>query len=204
MSTPETDPELEALPKPRRPWRIATLCALTVLIGASLWLASAALPLAHYALSSGQPTELGAVKRAELRAELENRWVHATGQLSSHAVGYQRPLDKDRFRLAPLEGRSDLWVEIREPAATRGEYFIPPESFVGRLVRFDAPGLRHRGVLDALRRSGQPLPPRDAWLLVDGDSPSATRWALGVMGLMLGFALFAIWGILTLLRPARG
>lgn len=199
----DKDPELEALPAPRRPWRIPTLISLAVLTVSAGTLAVLLIPQAEYALVSGQPTEIGTLKSLKPREQQANRWVHATGTLSSAAVGYRRPMDADRFRLAPVEGNPKLWVELREPEGTRGEYFIPPSSFVGRLVPLSAAGLRHSELRSALQNSHQKVPPSDAWLLIDGAAPRTSRWSLGVIALLVTFMAFGIWGMLTLLKPAR-
>jgi hypothetical protein len=116
-------------------------------------------------------------------------------------VGYRRPLDGDRFRLAQVEGNPKVWVELREPAGARTEYFVPPTSFVGRLVPLSEAGLRHVDLRGALSRSGQRVPDEAAWLLVDGETPAGARWVLGLVVLLSSFAAFSLWGLLTLLYP---
>lgn len=197
------DPELSALPKPRRPWRLATLVSLAVLCLAALFLAVSLRSLAAYALKGGQPLEIGKLDAFAPEPENANTWVHGEGNLSSAAVGYRRPLDGDRFRLATIEGNSKLWVELREPGDTRGEYFVPPTSFVGRLIPMRAPGLRHSQLVPALEASNQIAPAEGDWLLIDGEAPHSSRWVLGLLALLLGFAGFSAWGVITLLRPAR-
>jgi hypothetical protein len=60
-----------------------------------------------------------------------------------------------------------------------------------------AAGLRYRG----LRESAQM--PGDAWLLIDGEAPRTTRWALGLVALFVAFALFNAYGLVRLLRPIK-
>jgi hypothetical protein len=55
---------------------------------------------------------------------------------------------------------------------------------------------------EATRDAGHPMPD-DAWLLIDGETPSGTRWVLGVAVLLLGFAAFNVAGIVRLARPVR-
>lgn len=196
------DPELSSLPKPRRPWRLATLVSLSVLFVAALGLAFMLRSQVAYALTGGDPSEVGALASFDPAPEAANTWVHGSGNLSVAASGYRRPLDDDRFRLAPVEGNPKLWVELREPSGVRNEFFVPPTSFVGRLVPIEDPGLRHSQLTHALKTSNQNVPPRDAWLLIDGEAPHSSRWALGVCALLLGFAAFSVWGMITLLRPA--
>jgi hypothetical protein len=197
----ETDPELSALPKPRRPWRLPTLASLVLVAVASLLLTFALRSHVAYALAGGPPLELGELDRFRPTSDQANALVHGSGVLSTSAVGYRRPLDGDRFRLAQVEGNPELWVELREPAGARTEYFVPPTSFVGRLVPLSAAGLRHSDLRSALAQSGQSVPSATAWLLVDGETPSGSRWVLGLVALLTSFAVFSVWGFLTLLYP---
>ncbi len=197
------DPELAALPEPRRPWRRATLAslALTVLAGTALCIGLWS--QLSYALTSGQPVEIGVLTEFEPSDADANTWVHGVGTLNPHALGYRRPLESDRFRLAPVEGNPHLWVELREPAATLGEHFVPPTSFIGRLVPLSEPGMRHSGVLEALDSTGQNGPAKTEWLLADGESPAASRWVYGVWALLLAFIGFSAFGIYRLLAPVK-
>jgi hypothetical protein len=173
-----TDPELSALPKPRRPWRLATLVSLALVAISALLMAFALRSHVAYSLADGQPKELGDLGRFQPTVESANTLVHGSAELSTQAVGYRRPLDGDRFRLAQVAGNPDLWVELREPAGARTEFFVPPTSFVGRLVPLSAAGLRHSDLRAALSRSGQEVPSSAAWLIVDGETPSGSRWVL--------------------------
>ena len=47
--------------------------------------------------------------------------------------------------------------------------------------------------------TGQPVPP-GSWLLVDGESPAAARWAVALVAL---FAGFAVWNALAIARIVR-
>jgi hypothetical protein len=170
---------------------------------ASLALCGGLLPDASYSLVGGQPTEVSDLGEFRPETHHENTLVRGAGNVSSIASGYRRPLDADRFRLAPIEGNPSLWVELREPSGSLQEHFVPPQSFVGRLIRVGDPGLRHRGLVDALNRSGQPAPADDAWLLIDGEMPGSTSWVFGVLLLLLIFAGFSAWGMVTLLARAR-
>jgi hypothetical protein len=197
----ERDPELQALPEPRRPWRRATLVSLALTCLASLALCFGLRSQLEYALVGGQPGNLPPLTEFEPNPALENTWVHGQGALGAAIAGYRRPLDPDRFRLAPVAGNPKIWVELREPSGSLGEHFVNPVSFVGRLVPVSSPGLRHQGLVGALQSSGQPTPPADAWLLIDGESPSSSQWAFGVAALLLLFAGFSVWGFVNLLRP---
>jgi hypothetical protein len=197
------DPELSALPKPRRPWRKATLVSLGLVALSASFLILALRSQIQYSLRSGQPTELGDLAQFEPSSDVANTWVHGSGVLSVEAAGYKRPLDSDRFRLAPVEGNPNLWVELREPAESREEFFVPPASFVGRLVPLASPGLRHADLRRALTSSGQKAPGEAAWVLIDGETPEGSRWVLGLAAMLLGFVGFSAFGLLTLLRPRQ-
>ncbi|MEB2312506.1 MAG: hypothetical protein OZ921_09155 [Sorangiineae bacterium] len=197
------DPDLEALPEPRRPGRTLTLLVMAVTATLALLLAYALRGEAAYALERGAPLELGELDGFTPRAELANRWVRGEAPLGSNgALRYGRPLDGDTFRLAPVGGNDRLWVEVRVPAELDDPRFVPPSSFVGRLVPFRSSGLGHAGLPDAVAEAASPARvPADAWVLIDDQSPRGTRWALGLVALLLGFAGFNLWGLYQLTRP---
>jgi hypothetical protein len=199
----ELDPELEALPGPRRPWRRATLGTMAVTAAAALALASSLWPLVAYALQGGGPVELGPLTGVQPGRKDVGSWVHATGALAGRGIEYQRPLDSDRFRLVQVDGNQRLWVELRIPKGIEPEHYVAPNSFVGRLTPLASAGIRHGALPDAIESSFGKPPGGDAWLLVDGESPATTRWAAALSALLVAFALFNVWGLVHLLRPAR-
>jgi len=190
------------LPAPRRPWRRATLVTLSLGALGSLLLALAVLPEHFYSLKGGAPRDLGDLTSARLDAPLADTWVHGEGQLSiTRAIRYARPLEHDTYRLASVEGNPKIWVQIRVPANEEDPRFVPPDSFVGRLLPMSELGIRQRGLPDAVGQSGVERPAADAWLLVDGESPVALRWTLGLLALLLAFIAFNVVGLLRLARP---
>lgn len=200
---PSTDPELESLPEPRRPWRRTTLVALGVVGTLALTLMISLRQEVTYTLMDGQPLKLGSLEAFSPESKHANRWVQGQAQLDGTMAGYRRPLDPDRFRLAPVANNPKVWVELREPAGSREDYFIAPSSFVGRLVPLTESGLAYSELTSALRASGQPTPPEDAWLLSDGTSPQTYRWLLGVLGVLLGIAGFCTYGLYHLAGRVR-
>jgi len=201
-SDPASDRELIELPAPRRPWRRATLVTLSLAALGSILLGFAVLPDVAYSLRGGEPRDLGDLSAARVPSELSGAWVHGAGQLSvTNAIRYQRPLEHDSYRLASVEGNPKLWVQIRVPAGAEDPRFVPPDSFVGRLLPVGQLGLRQRGLREAVAEAGLPLPGDDAWLLLDGESPAAVRWALGLFALLLAFAAFNVIGLIRLARP---
>ncbi len=197
----ERDPELEAMPEPRRPGRNLTLATLVITALASLLMANALRSEAQYALVKGPPVALGNLAELSPGGEMENKWVQGEALLgSSRAIRYGRPLESDSYRLAPVAGHERIWVQVRVPQGMEGPRFVPPTSFVGRLVPIHQAGLRHSGLSDAIDSAGAGRPATDSWLLVDGEAPRTTRWALGLIALFLGFAGFSGYGLFRLLR----
>jgi len=196
---PPADRELLALPPPRRPWRRATLVTLSLGAALSVWLAFLVLPDARYSLQAGGVRDIGDLARARLGPELENAWVRAGGQLSAtKAVRFRRPLERDSYRLAQSEDNPNVWVQIRVPAGEEDPRFVPPDSFVGRLLPLSAASLRQGGIADAVDRAGLEPLRKNAWILLDGESPAANRWVLGLIGLLAAFATFNVVGLVRL------
>lgn len=163
---------------------------------------------AGFSLRMGPPRELGALTHVQLGPDAANTWVHAAGPLADQAAEYRRPLDSDRFRLVRAQGNPHLWVELRVPAGLEPERYVAPNSFVGRLLPFEHAGLRYAAVTQAAAVLGGPPDGaasglENAWLLVDGEAPATTRWAIGLIGLFLVFATFSVWGIVRLQRAVR-
>jgi hypothetical protein len=198
------DPDLTALPAPRRPGRTLTLVTMSVTAVAALLVAWAIRGEATYSLRDGSPMAVGNLSDLELRPDLANTWVQGEGLLgSTHAIRYGRPLERDNYRLAPVAGNDKIWVQVRVPEGMEGPRFVPPTSFVGRLVPASSAGLRLGGLPSAVESAGAGKMGGDAWLLVDGESPKTTRWALGLIALFVAFAAFNFWGLYRLTRPVR-
>ncbi|HEY4107212.1 MAG TPA: hypothetical protein VGM44_25105 [Polyangiaceae bacterium] len=203
LGTPAaSDHDLEALPAPRRPWRRATLAALALSAAGSLALAFALRSEARFALESGAPIDLGDLAQFRPSAAKANVWVHGEGTLHADgAVHYARPLEQNSYRLAEVEGNDKLWIQIAvpdDPSDPDGAHFVPPTSFVGRLIPVSSAGIRYGVVRTAVSDAWQGKVPDDAWLLVDGEAPHTTRWAIGLVALFLGFAAFSLVGLARL------
>jgi hypothetical protein len=199
-----SDPELEALPKPRRPWRRFTLLTLAITAACSLWVGHQLQPQVVYALQSfaGQrPMDL-----RELGGNhgdwIVNGWVRASGHLLPDTLGFRRPFEDDSFILARFASEPRIWVELRVPERYASSGYVPPESFVGRLAPLDGAGLGHVALRRFLRAHGEAG--GDVWLLVDGETPASLRWALAVVVMLFGFAGFSLFSLWRILRPARG
>lgn len=200
----DADPELLALPAPPRGERTATVVLMLLTALAALWMAFALLGEARYALTAGQPIDVGEVAGLAPGPDLANRYVRATGLLGTGgAIRYGRPAEGDSFRLAPVAGNPKLWVEIRVPEGFEGPRFVPPTSFAGRLVPFADAGVRHAGLRAVVQERTQVAVPPDAWILIDGNSPRASRWAVALAALFAGFALWNVAGVARVLAKVR-
>jgi hypothetical protein len=195
------DPELLELPPPPRGERRKTLAMLVLAAVASAAMAAALTRDAAYALRSSSVVDLGDLTATPTSAFVSNRLAQGVGRLSGvGALRYERPFESDSYRVAPVAGRPDIWVELRVPPGEESNRYEPKTEFAGRLVRFADAGLRHRGLRSAIEeRTGQAVPP-NAYLLVDGQTPSESR-AYAVLWLM--FLSFALWNVATILRLVR-
>jgi hypothetical protein len=199
-----TDPELIALPAPPKHERTATVAMMLLTAIAALWMAIALFGEARYALSAGQPVEVGELAALRPGTELDNRYVRATGLLGTRgAIRYGRAAESDSFRLAPVAGNPELWVEIRVPEGFEGPRFVPPTAFAGRLVPFKRAGIRHARLASEVEEQTEMKVSGDAWLLIDGSSPRASRWAVALTALFLGFAGWNVVGVARVLRKVK-
>jgi hypothetical protein len=197
-----SDSDLAELPAPRRPWRRTTLFVLWLGAVGSLFLALSVLPDVTFSLRGGEPIDVGELGRKPLNAALENHWVRGQGELSvTKAIRYRRPLEGGSYRLAEIASNPRVWVQVRVPENEEGPRFVPPASFVGRLVPASTLGVRHRGLAAAVEEAGLEPLEDDTWLLLDGESPEGLRWILGLLVLLLAFAAFNVVGLSRLLRP---
>jgi hypothetical protein len=199
--TEEVDPELLALPDPPRAERTATLFILGFTAIAALAMVFMLARDAAYALAPSTATDVGDLRTSPPTSFGENGFVRAHGMLAAvGAIRYERPFASDTYRVAPVAGRPDVWVEMRIPMGQETARFVPPSAFSGRLVRFDAAGPRHRGLRDAIAAASGAAVPPGAWLVVDAETPSDARWAVALVFLFLGFAG---WNFLAIQRLVR-
>jgi hypothetical protein len=195
---------LAALPAPPKRERTLTvvLMAFTALV--ALAMALSLRGEARYALAPGQPSDLGDLATLRPSPDLANRYVRGSGLLgTTGAIRYGRAAEGDSFRLAPVAGNANIWVEIRVPEGFEGPRFVPPITYAGRLVPFADVGIRHAGLRRSVHDQTDVTVPNDAWILIDGGSPRASRWALALALLFVGFAAWNLFGVVRLLRPVR-
>ena len=200
------DPELEQLPSPRRPWRRTTIFSLLSCFFVSVALLMGLLGDFAFSTRRGPPRELGNLANLSPTSGQVNQWIKAEGELAEHGgIRYKRPFDADSFRLVPIEGNDRIWVQVRVPAGYEDEHFVPPNAFVGRLLKANSSGIRYSALRQAVADAGWPSSqmPNEACVLVDGESPAALRWVLAVAVILLGSAGFSLWATSSVLRPAR-
>lgn len=200
----ELDQDLIALPAPPKRERGVAVVTMLLTAAAAVWMAVALGGEARYALTPGRPAEVGDLSAIHPGADLKNRYVQATGLLgTAGAIRYGRAAEGDSFRLAPVAGNPDVWVEIRVPEGFEGPRFVPPTNFAGRLVPFRRAGIRHAGLAAAVRDQTEVRVPEGAWLLIDGSSPRASRWAVALALLFTGFAVWNVAGVVRILSRVR-
>jgi hypothetical protein len=200
------DPELVELPSPRRPFRRLTLVCLVASAAAACALIGGLFSDASYACHRAAVRDVGFLANLEPAANQQNTWVRGGGELAPiGGIRFERPLEPDSFRLAPLQDNPRLWVQIRVPAGYEDEHFVAPTVFSGRLVRLTSTGIRYSTLALAPEAAGWKPGhlPENAWVLIDGETPASARWVLGLVGLFGAFAVFSLWGLVNLLRPVR-
>jgi hypothetical protein len=198
------DPELLDLPNPPKRERSITVAMLVFTAFASLAMVAALRGDATFAFAQAHPTELGELGAASPAAFVENAFVSGSGMLgAAHAIRYERPLVSDSFRLMPVAGRPNVWVEVRVPAGAENIRYVPPSQFTGRLVKFESAGPKHRGLAAAVRDATGQKVPEASWLLVEGDSPTGARGAILLVLMFLGFAVWNLTMAAKLLRRVK-
>lgn len=197
----QVDPELLELPDPPRRERRATLALLLATAAAAAAMVFSLRWDVGYAFAPKAAADLGSLRTAPAGALAANTFAMGQGMLaSSQAVRYERPFESDSYRIAPVAGRPNVWVEVRVPAGQEGSRYVPKEAFSGRLVPFSSAGPRHRGLRAAIEaETGLPVG-EEAWLLVDGEAPRDARWAVALAAL---FSVFALWNVGAFLRLTR-
>jgi hypothetical protein len=197
----DVDPELLALPPPRRTEQRLTVALLFLVALTASAMTVSLRGEAAYAFSDAAGVDVGDLYAVSPTAIQGNSYVRGHGALGGAlAVRFERPFERDTYRVWPVMGRRDVWVETRVPAGEEGSRYLPPTTFAGRVVRWSESGIRHRGLeATAAALSGQAIP-AGAWLIVDGESPARARWALSLAVL---FAGFAVWSVVTAARLLR-
>lgn len=197
----EVDPELVALPDPPRGGRAAAVALLGVTAAVCAVMAGLLGADARYAFAPNVPTPVGdlsALATADLR---DNQLVSATGALGvAGAIRFERPLSAGSFRLMPVAGRRDLWVEVAMRDGQEGSRYVPKADFLGRAVPLAKGGLRRRGMAAAVSATTGVAIPANAWVIVDGEAPEDARAAVALASM---FVAFAMWNVVQIARFLR-
>ena len=195
------DPELLDLPNPPKRERTLTVGLLLFTALASLAMIVTLRRDAAYAFSVRDAADIGDLGTAPAEAFSDNRYVRGTAMLgAARAIRYERPLQSGSFRLMPVAGRPNVWAEVRVRDRAENARWVPPSDLTGRLVRFDSAGPRHRCLVDAVHDATGQGVPRGSWLLVSGDAPTEARWAVLLVMMFAGFALWNLAVSAKLLR----
>jgi hypothetical protein len=197
----EIDPELLQLPDPPRKERRATLALLAVTAMASLAMVVSLRRDAAYAFASSNSTDLGDLRVTDTNAFVPNGYVEGHGMLAAAgALRYERPFESDSYRIAPVAGQANIWVEVRVPTGEEGARYVPKTAFSGRMIPFRDVGPRHRGLRSAITAQTGEAVPGDAWLVIDDQPPASSRWAVMLVAL---FGIFAAWNLGAMWKLTR-
>jgi hypothetical protein len=199
------DPELLALPDPPRRERTLTILLLALTACASCAMSLALRGDVAYAFSAPVALDVGELRDLNVAVSVPtNRFVRGHGTLgAAGAIRFERPFESDSYRVSPVAGRRDLWVEVQVPSGEESGRYVPPTSFAGRLVPFDEAGPRHRGLLSAIGATTGEAVPAGARVLVEGEVPSRARWAVALAAVFFAFAVWNALAIVRLVRRAR-
>jgi hypothetical protein len=198
------DADLAALPAPPRHEKRLAVVALLLVSALSAGFAVTLRTDLGYAMRDTQERDLGSIASNAIPAHMNNQYVHVTGMLgAADAIRYERPFSDGSFRLAPLMGRTDTWVEMRVPPKSENGRFVPPAEFRGRLVRVDDAGARHRGLSYVVTRATGLNMPAASWLLVVDEDPKSARWSLALAALCAGFFAVCIAAVFRISRRIK-
>jgi hypothetical protein len=179
-------------PAPKRTLRSAALAVMATSALAAALLAYSIHDDALYALHEGDAVELEDFSQADVERHA-NSYVRSRVELEAPATKFQRPLEQSHYRVA--KAGTDRWVVYAVPDGYPEPRFLAPKLVAGRLVKATDLGARFGSVS---KTTGA-----NAWVLVDGDAPYGSTWLLGLEAMLLGFMLFNLGGIATVVRPVR-
>lgn len=200
LAPDQVDPELVALPAPPQRERRLTVALLAVTALLSLAMSFSLRRDLSYALENAPVNHVGDLRTADLGA-LSGQTVEGAARVgAAGGIRYERPFVSGSFRLVPVAGRDDLFIEIPVSEGSENARYIPPASFSGRVMRFDAVGPKYRGLRGALESVSHKSVAPHAYLLVDGESPRTMRSAVALALVFFGFALWNLVAIAKLIR----
>jgi hypothetical protein len=205
------DPELSSLPTPpkkrrRNPW----IMLLVILIGCFMlyWLRT---DLAYF-FRSETPLELGDVTDIDLAKVESNSYVHISGIPNpTKVVKFTKRLSKGFFRLFPLVGTTDVFVQlhVREDSAEekakkeKKKTDELPGEFTGRAIRFadlEKTGIAsssYKNIRDFFFEKFYMTVPEGSMLIMDGDNPKS-YWVYPLLAAFI--CLFVVLNTALLIR----
>ncbi|HMI87451.1 MAG TPA: hypothetical protein VK550_25355 [Polyangiaceae bacterium] len=200
---PLIDPELVALPRPPRQERTISLLLMGLTGLLAVFMTAALASDVTYAFAGSAPEPVGELSHLAPASPLRNTFVRADGLLRREsAIRYHRPLETDTFQLVPVAGNDRIWVELRVPPGPPNAVAVPPTTFVGRLLPMRSIAFGFGGLRRSVETSAAPIAP-DAWVLIDGATPTSSQWTVALAALLALFAGYNLLMIARILRPAR-
>ena len=198
------DPELLQLPRPPRQGRTVALSLLIATAVMALLMTAALASDVRYALTRAEPEDVGDLVQLTPDADLSNRFVRGSARLDyARTVQYERRLEADSFRLSPIAGNDNIWIEMRIPAGLGSPEVLASATFVGRLLPLDHASFRYRGLGRSIRDASAPRRKESAWVLVDGATPASSRWTVALAALFSAFAAYSLVTVARIVWPAR-
>jgi len=196
----DVDPDLSSLPaKPKKRGRNPWIMLLVILIGAFMlyWLRTDLV----YFFKSETPMELGDVTELDLAKVESNSYVHVSGIPNpTKVVKFSKRLNKGFFRLFPLVGTTDVFVQIHvlEDDDGGGEKKDKkktdelPGEFTGRAIRFadlEKTGIAsssYKNIRDFFFEKFYMTVPESAMLIMDGGNPRS-YWMYPLLAAFISF-----------------
>ena len=132
------DPELEAMPEPRRPGRTLTLVTMSVTALLSLTMAFAVSSEATYGLRTGSPVDLGNLTELAPRPDLANTWIRGEALLDLKVSGGTSGTITGQFDLTAAQvqevSASRYYVQLASEKAAEGNLWgwLMPQQEKGR------------------------------------------------------------------------
>jgi hypothetical protein len=193
------DPELVAIAAPPQAQRVAALTIMAAAVVAAMALLLSLRSDIGYALSTGQPADLGHVRELVPSSVESNSFVRLAGTPTiGRSVGFARGFGT-RYRVFPLAGQRTVYVQVRDSG---GESFVRA-AYSGRLVTFDDLGGRYAELARVMHRdAGLPVSSESFVLLAD-EPPSAYTWTLFIALICAAFVLLDVYFIVRWFRPVK-
>jgi len=198
----QVDPDLSSLPaRPKKRRRNPWIMLLVILIGCFMlyWLRTDLV----YFFRHETPLELGDVTDIDFAKVESNIHVHISGIPNpTKVVKFTKRLNKGFFRLFPLVGTTDVFVQIHvlENDMEGGEKKEKkktdelPGEFTGRAIRFadlEKTGIAsssYKNIREFFFEKFYMTVPEDTMLIMDGDNPRS-YWIYPLLALFICFFL---------------